>query len=293
MDVFLDTILAYKNYLLVAGVIIFAFITSKVVRSLLNKYFDVASTKLKVDPTQYKFFKNVVSLIIFSIASIIILYLIPSLKSVAITLTAGAGIFAAILGFASQEAFSNIIGGIFIVIFKPFRVGDLIRVGSLSYGIVEDITLRHTVINSFENKRIIIPNTTISSETIINDSILEEKICKFVEIGISYDSDVDKAIAIMQEEAVKHPKCIDNRTDLDKKNGKHQVAARLVSFGDSSLNLRAYVWTDDPVGSFEMGHDLNKAIKKRFDEESIEIPFPYRTIVFKDKNSTNKFTEKS
>ncbi|MDZ7777461.1 MAG: mechanosensitive ion channel [Bacteroidales bacterium] len=72
-------------------------------------------------------------------------------------------------------------------------------------GTVEDITLRHTVIRNFENRRIIVPNSVISSETIINSNIIEDKVCNFVEISISYDSDVDKAMALMQEEAMSHP----------------------------------------------------------------------------------------
>jgi len=69
---------------------------------------------------------------------------------------AGAGILAVAVGFASQAALSNIISGVFVVIFKPFRVGDRLKINELT-GVVEDITLRHTVIRDLENKRIIIP----------------------------------------------------------------------------------------------------------------------------------------
>jgi len=62
---------------------------------------------------------------------------------------------------------------------------------------------------------------------------------------------------------------------------------RVISFGDSSVNLRAYVWSVDPVHVFQMDFDINKAAKKRFDEECIEIPFPYRTIVYKNDLKTN------
>src|SRR3990172_8509923 len=105
-------------------------------------------------------------------------------------------IIPAIVGFASQQAFSNIISGIFIVIFRPFRVNDIIKVGSLDAGMVEDITLRHTVIRSFENRRLISPNAVISEQTVLNSSIIVEKVCLFLYIGISFDSDVDKTIII-------------------------------------------------------------------------------------------------
>ena len=122
---------------------------------------------------------------------------IPKLKSLGVTIFAGAGILAAIIGFASQAAFSNIVSGIFIVIFKPFRVGDIVKISNLYSGIVEDITLRHTVISDFENKRLIIPNSVISAETIHNSNILDNKICNHIWYGISYDSDVDLATSII------------------------------------------------------------------------------------------------
>ncbi|MGB1103494.1 MAG: mechanosensitive ion channel family protein [Crocinitomicaceae bacterium] len=250
-------------------------------RWLITRSYNVASQKIKVDPTRYRFAKNALSLIIWLIALGSIASFIPELKSLAVTLFAGAGILVAIIGFAAQEAFSNIIGGIFIVIFKPFRVDDLIKVGDRDYGIVEDITLRHTVILNFENKRIVIPNSVISSETIINDSIEDQKVCRFIEVGNSYDSDLRKAIKILQEVSMAHPESIDNRTDEEKKEGVDQVVVR-VNFGDSSVNLKALVWTADPLAVWRMQSEINIVVKERFDGEGIEIPFPHRTLVFKN-----------
>ena len=272
----------YKLAILISLILVGAIILTRVIRWLIDKSFVTASEKLKFDKTRYRFFKNAVSLIIWLIAIGAILSLTPKLKALAYTLFAGAGILVAIIGFAAQAAFANIISGIFIVIFKPFRVGDMIKVGTIEYGIVEDITLRHTVINNFENKRIIVPNSVISAETIINDSIEDTKICRYVEIGISYDSDVDLAFKIMEEEGAKHPDCIDVRTEAQIKSGEHQVNTRLLSFGDFSVNLRAYVWSNDPLKVYQMHSDINRAIKKRFDKEGIEIPFPYRTLVYKN-----------
>ena len=126
-----------------------------------------------------------------------IFYFTPSLRALGTTIFAGAGIFAAIIGFASQQAFSNIIGGIFIVIFKPFRVGDLIEIGVASKGTVEDITLRHTVIRDFENKRIVIPNSAISSETILNSHLKDGRINRRIEFRVFLDTDIDRAIEII------------------------------------------------------------------------------------------------
>ncbi|MFT4524448.1 MAG: small conductance mechanosensitive channel [Bacteroidia bacterium] len=271
-----------KLSLIAIAIIICAAILGRTLRWLMNKSFVTASEKLKVDPTRYRFLMNAVSIVIWVMALAAIVLLIPRLKALAITMFAGAGIMVVILGLAAQQAFSNIISGIFIVIFKPFRVGDMITVGTSEMGVVEDITLRHTMIKSFENKRIIIPNSVISSETIINDSIEDTLVCKYVEIGISYDSDVAIASKILQEVALAHPLCFDHRTPVEKANGNHQIEVRLTSFGDFSVNLRAYVWCNDPMESYRMHSDINKDIHERFSAEGVEIPFPYRTVVYKN-----------
>jgi len=280
--------------MIIAGIILLALILTPLSRWLITRSYTAASKKLNVDPTRYRFLKNAVSLIIWLGAIATIVLLIPKFKALAITLFAGAGILVVVIGLAAQQAFSNIIGGIFIVIFRPFRVGDVIQVGSLEYGIVEDINLRHTTIRTFKNNRIIIPNSVISSENIINDSIDDPRLRKDIEVGISYDSDLDLAIRIMQEEAVKHPKCIDMRTEAEKKGGTPQVIVRVVNFGDFSVDLKALVWTSNALVSFDMHSDINRAIKKRFDSEGIEIPFPYRTVVYKNdlpKNASPKLDD--
>lgn len=274
------------EYLIIPLIIlVVAFIFSKILRLIMSKFVKAASSKLNVDPTKYNFLKNAVSFIVFIIAIIAIFQSIPPLRAYGVTLFASAGILAAIVGFASQSAFSNIISGIFIVIFKPFRVGDLINIGELHAGEVEDITLRHTIIKNFENRRIVIPNSIISEQTITNSTLTEDKVCMFVFMGISYDADIDLAIKIIQEEAEKHPFQIDNRTQEDIDKGIPEVIVRLVSFGDSSVNLRASVWAKNPGDGFTMKCDLHKSIKERFDQESIEIPYPHRTIVYKEKKT--------
>ncbi|MBC8465599.1 mechanosensitive ion channel family protein [bacterium] len=292
MESIKEFFIEWKIPIIIALILVGTFFLMRLFNWIINRSIDSASEKLKVDLTRYKFFKNAFSFIIWLIALGVIVSLIPALKTFAVMLFAGAGIMMAVLGFAAQHAFSNIISGIFIVIFKPFRVGDLIKVGSINYGIVEDITLRHTVIRNFENKRIIIPNAVISAETIVNDTIEDSRICRWIEIGISYDSDVDHAIRIIQKEAMKHPDCIDVRTTAEKEAGAPQVLVRQIAFGDFSINLRAFVWTHSSIQAWQMHSDLNRSIKKRFDAEGIEIPFPYRTIVYKkDLPENRKVTE--
>lgn len=285
---FIDANNRFLRYLLVAVIIgILATVVSRILRKLMKVYFESSSRVLKVDPTRYKFLRNTVSFTVFMLATTLIFSIIPELRSVGITLFAGAGIFAAIIGFASQEAFSNIISGIFIVIFKPFRVGDSIKIGEMHQGKVEDITLRHTIINNYENRRIIIPNTVISSQTIINSTIGEEIVCVFIELGVGYDSDLDKAIALLRETASSHPNCIDHRTPLEIADGEPKVVVRVMGFGESSVQLRASAWASTSGEGFVLKCDVFETLKKRFKEAGIEVPYPHRTLVFK-----NSFPEK-
>lgn len=272
----------YTYLIMVAIVILITTIVIKISIRRINKYLLSASKKSKTAPTHYHFLKNAITLLIWVISLIIIIYLVPFLRAYTLTVFASAGVFLAILGLAAQQALSNIVSGIFIVIFKPFRIGDFITIADHHIGTVEDITLRHTVIVNFENKRIIIPNSIISSETVLNSSIKNEKICESIEFGISYESEIELARTIMREEAEKHPYCIDNRTEKKKNQGLEIVEVFLVGFGDSCINLKARVWCDDPYKAYYLHYELNQSIKERFDREGIEIPYPHRTIVYKE-----------
>jgi small-conductance mechanosensitive channel len=144
------------------------------------------------------------------------------------------------------------------------------------------------VIRSFENKRIIIPNSVISNEILINSNYSDDSIIKWIDMGISYDSDIDLARKIMQEEVEAHPNFIDARTPEQIENGEPKVPVRIITMGESSVNLRAWATAEDPPKAFVMGCDLLESIKKRFDAEGVEIPFPHRTLVYKEPKSRNE-----
>jgi len=279
---FFDSLPPAVKYLSTSGIILtVATLISSGLRKLMNRFIKKKAYAIHVDPTSYNFFKNASSSLIFLIALIFIFNTIPQLKHLGTTLLAGAGILAAAVGFASQAAFSNIVGGIFIILSRPFRVGDTISINTNLIGQVEDITLRHTVIRDIENRRIIIPNSTMNNSTIINSSIVHEYVRQQIDIGISYDSNIDKAIRLIQEEAEKLPLFIDGRTQEEITSNMDKVVVRVTELGDFAVNLRAYVWGQGHLKAFELQCDLLKAIKIRFDKEGIEIPFPYRTLVFK------------
>lgn len=270
------------NYiLLVIITLVIAIVLSVALRKILNVFITKYAKKLRTDPTNFSFIKNSVGFIIYTSAIIFIIFKIPYLKSLGTALFAGAGILTVVIGFASQKAFSNIISGIFILIFKPFKISDIIEFKDGQKGVVEEITLRHTLIKDYENRRIIIPNSIISEETIINSNIQDEKIRKHIEFSISYDSNINKAIDIIRDEVEKHPLLVDNRTTEEIVNNESSVNIRVISLSDFSVDLKAYVWTTGNDNAFILKCDLLKSVKERFDREGIEIPFPYRTVVYK------------
>ena len=173
------------------GIIIATFIVAFLVNRFFKRLIKKSTEELKNDPTNYQFLRHAIVAVIYIVGFSMAIYMMPGLRALASSLLAGAGILAVAIGFASQHALSNIISGVFIIIFKPFRVNDRLTLRDLN-GIVEDITLRHTVIRNFENRRILVPNALISDEIVVNSNYSEQKICKWIDVGISYDSDIDR-----------------------------------------------------------------------------------------------------
>jgi small conductance mechanosensitive channel len=136
------------------------------------------------------------------------------------------------------------------------------------------------VIRNFENRLIVIPNSVINNETIINSTLHHENVCIFVELTIAFNSDTDKAIQIIQQEAENHPETVDNRTAEEKKKGEPKVSVRVINLTEFGQQLRAYVWAKDPTSGFNIKTDLFRSIKKQFDVQGIEIP--YRTVYMKE-----------
>ncbi len=283
--IIMDEIFAEHNVIIEGVVFVAILLATVVVAWLVNRFFlrliQRSTEEMNTDPTNYQFLRYFVRATIYIIGFSIAVYSVEILRTLASSLLAGAGILAVAVGFASQAALSNIISGVFVVIFKPFRVGDRLKINNLS-GIVEDITLRHTVIRDLENKRIIIPNAIISNEVIINSDFKEEQICKWIEFGISYDSDIDKAKSIIREEIEKHPLHREHYPNKPSETGKYEIEVRVIGLGDSSVNLRAWAWADNSPNAFLLFCDVTESVKKRFDKEGIEIPFPHRTLVYKN-----------
>jgi small-conductance mechanosensitive channel len=231
--------------------------------------------------TRFTFLLNAQRLLIFTMGFMFAVREFPPLSKFAGSLLAGAGIAAVAIGFASQQVLSNIISGVFIILFKPFRVNDRLRIQEKFFGTVEDITLRHTVLRDLENRRIIIPNAVINNEIIINSDFHDDKIIRFVDFQISMDSDVALAKNIMAQEVAAHPKFVDMRTDAQKEEGVPLVVVRVVGLDAYSMILRAWASANDNTDAFVLYCDLLESIKKRFDTEGVEIPYPHQVLIKK------------
>lgn len=265
----------------IVGGVIITFFAVKTSSWMLKRAFNRAATKMKMDPTNYSFLKNTINFFVVVAGVLILFNKIPELKRIGSAMFTGAAILTAAIGFAAQQPVANIISGIFIILFKPFRVGDMVVLPDLNKGIVSDITLRHTIIRDPENRSIIVPNTTINSSTIINSTFVDQPVCAFIEVGISYSSDIDKAIAIIQQEALLHPFLVDNRTEEQKESNEPLVVVRVIELGDFAIKLRAWAWAANSGNAFVLKCDLLKTLKDSFDKGGIEIPYPSQNILIK------------
>lgn len=281
MKEILDTVvfgvsLKWVTTFLIKGALIYLFV--RLLTALVKYLFRRSQRrqgKIVLDETKVGFMRQIVVTAIYIIGGAAILSLIPGMEKVSNSILASAGIMAMAVGLASQEALSNIVGGLFIIFSRPFKVGDFIQVDDVIVGTVMEITLRHTVIKNVENRMILIPNNKINSSTIVNSSYGDTSTCAFIEVGVSYNTDLDRAMSVMRSVIMAHPLLIDKRTDDDKNAGVPQVIVRVMSLGDSSITLRAWAWAATTGDAFVLKCDLLKEIKERFDAEKIEIPYPY------------------
>lgn len=178
------------------------------------------------------------------------------------------GAFALALGFAAQDLIGNFVAGVFILKDKPFEVGDWIEWNDNS-GLVEDIDLRVSRVRTFDNEQITVPNGELANNAVTNPVAYETLRQKFV-FGIGYDDDIDQATDYILEEAIEHPEIMDDPAP----------SVRLVDLGDSDVGLQARIWIADPSrGDFvRVRSEYVQAVKERFDEEGIDIPYVHREL---------------
>ena len=190
---------------------------------------------------------------------------IPSTSFMTILASAGVAI-----GLALQGALSNFAGGLMILIFKPFKVGDYIESGSVA-GVVSEITIIYTIVITVDNKTITVPNGSLTNSSITNYST---KPTRRVDLTISagYDDDIEKVKSVLLQVANSHEKVLQDPAPF----------VRLKAHSSSSLDYTVRVWVNG-ADYWEVFFDLQEDIKKAYDRENITIPYKHVDITMLNK----------
>lgn len=179
------------------------------------------------------------------------------------------GIAGVAIGFAFQDIFENFLAGLLILLTQPFRVGDQIVVSDYE-GTVEDIQTRATIIKTYDNRRVVIPNADVFTDSVVVDTAFDRRRSQY-DVGIGYDDDIGLAKRCIYEA-------------LDEAEGVLDDPAPdvlVVDLASSSVNLRVRWWTDSSRGSVVRGGDAVIAkIKAKLDTNGVDIPYAIRTVYF-------------
>lgn len=177
------------------------------------------------------------------------------------------------LGFGLQKITSNFVSGVILLFEKSIENDDLIELNDGTFGIIKHTSARYTLIETFDGKEILIPNEDFVTNRVTNWTYSNTKGRIEIAIGVSYNSDIEKAQQLMLEAAMEHPRC--------SKDPKPSCFLR--EFGDSSINFRLFFWVDDVLeGRYEPQSDVMFSIYRKFKENGIEIPFPQRDLHIKN-----------
>ena len=218
----------------------------------------------------YKLLNNVLIIALYIIGVIIAVKQVPALSTAVTALLAGSGILAVALSFAAQESVGNLVSGVFISIFRPFDVGDRVQIRAQDItGYIEDITLRHTVIRTILGTRLIVPNSLMGSAVIENTNFREgEPTRNFVDIQVSYDSDLALARRLMEEVVTSHPLY----------TGPKPLTVFVRQFDSSGIALRATMTTATVDDNFLACSEVRQQLKETFSANGVTIPFTTVTI---------------
>lgn len=226
------------------------------------KVLEKALIASKTDQTLIPFLKSLASwglklLLFISVASMVG---IATTSFVAVLGAAGLAV-----GLALQGSLSNFAGGVLLLIFRPYKIGDLIE-SQGQMGIVKEIQIFNTILTTFQNQTIILPNSAVSSNSITNITA-NGTIRVDMEVGISYDSNIDDAKRVILETIAKNDKVLKDPA----------CAVGVNALADSSVNLLVMPWcnTDD---YWDVYFGVREDIKKALDANNITIPFPQRDV---------------
>ena len=214
------------------------------------------------DPLLSNFLRNITYVVL------LIVVMVGSLDRVGVpiaSLLALMGAAGLAIGLALQGSLSHLAAGVLLMIFRPFKVGDLVEISGVE-GQVTTVTLMHTKLTTVDNREVTLPNGKVAGDAIINYSALGTRRVDIV-VGISYNDDIGKAIAAAMD--------ILDHDERILKNPAPQVM--VVGLGDSSVDLGIRPWTN-ASDAWGVRTSVLRAVKERFDAEGISIPFPQSEI---------------
>ncbi len=185
------------------------------------------------------------------------------------SMLAGLGLAGLAVGYAFQDIISNFVSGVLISMNEVIHMGDFIEVNG-SQGEVIAINLRTTKLLTPQGQHVLVPNSAIFESTMTNYSSSEKRRVD-IECGVAYDSDLEKVERITRETIEK----------LESRNMHEPVGFAYTEFGDSAIRFTTNFWIVDTSGNHYLGaqNEAIKAIKKRFDQEGFEVPYPIRTLI--------------
>jgi len=173
------------------------------------------------------------------------------------------------IGLGLQKLASNYIAGFTILIDRSIRLGDLITVDG-RFGTVAKVTSRYVVVRGLDGVEAVVPNETLVTTTVLNHSYTTREIRVAIPVQVSYDSDVDVALRLMEDAGLAEPRVL---------RAPNPPMAYLVAFADSGINLELGVWVKDPEqGQLNLRSSINRRLWKSFQEAGIKIPFPQREM---------------
>ena len=213
----------------------------------------------------------------------VLLVTFPEALGIAASSLIAAGFASIVIGLAAQSTLSNLISGLMIALARPFRIGDAVMFRN-EFCFVEDVRLFHSILRTWDNKRLVVPNSIFQNEVVVNYSIEDPTMLVPVFVDITYESDVDKAIEILKELGEKHPLAIPT---------PGLPAVNVVELGENGVRLRLLVKAKDQPTAFQLSRELLYQIKKEFERHGIEIPYPRRYVILAERNHVKRSSRKS
>lgn len=211
-------------------------------------------------------FSNLMRLLIFGVA---VYCLLVAWKLNLAPWLASAGIAGIAIGFAAKDTLANLFGGLFVIIDRPYAIGDYINLGTGERGQVTQIGLRSTRILTRDDIEVTVPNAQIANSTIINESggpSLKSRV--IVNVGVAYGSDIEQVRELLIRAA----------ESVEDVVGSPEPRAHFSELGDSALIFRVKCWIGDPAQRGRVIDALNSVFYKRLNEAGITIPFPQRDV---------------